>query len=140
MYKGWVKSNVNSSIFDISLFTVVHLCTFNIVALLIYHLFPNVWKASYTISMSIFVDVPYTSSCSTDKFISCVVPDPSQWFFHFDQEIVITWTQEKITTLGGTEPRHSSAMQGITPLALLSRTSCAGSNGRFWNIHRTHPI
>ena len=25
-------------------------------------------------------------------------------------------------------------MQGVTPL-LLSRTSCAASNGRFWNIH-----
>ena len=25
----------------------------------IYHLFPNVWKASYTISTSVFVDVPY---------------------------------------------------------------------------------
>ena len=32
----------------------------------------------------------------------------SQWFFHFGEEIVITWTQEKMTTLGGTEPHHSS--------------------------------
>ena len=30
-------------------------------------------------------------------------------------------------------------MQGVTPL-LLSRTSCTPGNGRFWNIHRTHPI
>ena len=28
-------------------------------------------------------------------------------------------------------------MQGLTPL--LSQTSCAAGNGRFWNIHRTHP-
>ena len=59
---------------------------------LIYHLLPNVWKASYTISASIFVDVPYWQSYSTDKFISCVVPGPSQWFFHFGEEIVIAWT------------------------------------------------
>ena len=30
-------------------------------------------------------------------------------------------------------------MQGVTPL-LLPRTSCAAGNGRFWNIHRIHPI
>ena len=29
---------------------------------------------------------------STDKFISCVVPGPSQWFFHYGEEIVISWT------------------------------------------------
>ena len=28
---------------------------------------------------------------------------------------------------------------GVTPL-LLSGTSCAAGNGRFWNIHRTHPL
>ena len=42
------------------------------------------------------------------KFISGAVPGPSQWFFHFGGEILITWTQEKTTTLGGTEPHHSS--------------------------------
>ena len=30
-------------------------------------------------------------------------------------------------------------MQGVTPL-LFSTSSCAAGNGRFWNIHRTHPI
>ena len=30
-------------------------------------------------------------------------------------------------------------MQGVAPL-LLSRTFCAADNGRFWNVHRTHPI
>ena len=30
-------------------------------------------------------------------------------------------------------------LQGVTPL-LLSRTSCPASNGRFWSIHRTHPM
>ena len=75
------------------LFTrIQHLCIFNIVALLIYHLLPNVWKASYTISASIFVDVPYWPPYSTDKFISCILPDPSQWFFHFGKDIVIAWT------------------------------------------------
>ena len=43
-----------------ALFTeVLPLCTFNIVATLICHHLPNVWKASYTISASIFIDVPY---------------------------------------------------------------------------------
>ena len=43
-----------------ALFTrVQHLCIFIIVAPLIYHLLLNVWKASYTISASIIVDVPY---------------------------------------------------------------------------------
>ena len=36
-------------------------------------------------------------------------------------------------------PSFFMTMQGVTPL-LLSRTSCAAGNGRFWNIHRTHPI
>ena len=30
-------------------------------------------------------------------------------------------------------------MQGATPL-LLSRTSCAAGNARFWNTHRTNPM
>ena len=38
---------------------------------------PNVWKESYTISESIFVDIPYWSPYSKDKFGSCVVPGPS---------------------------------------------------------------
>ena len=69
--------------------------------------FAKFWKASYTVSASIFVDVPYCRPHSPDKFIACVKPGPSQWFFHFDEEIVIAWTREK-TTLGGTEPHHSS--------------------------------
>ena len=48
---------------------------------LIYHFFRNVCKAPYTISASIFVYVPYWPPYSTDKFNSCVVPGPSQWFF-----------------------------------------------------------
>ena len=76
-----------------ALFTgVQHLCTFNIVASLTYHLLPNVWKASYTISAPIFVDVPYLLPYSTDKFISCVVPGPLQRFFHIGEEIVIART------------------------------------------------
>ena len=60
----------------------------------IYYLFPKVWKASYIIRESIFVDVPYWPSYSTDKLIS-YVSGPSQWFFHFGEEIVIAWTREK---------------------------------------------
>ena len=69
-----------------------HLCTFNIVASLIYHLLPKVLK-SYTISASTFLDVPYWQSYSTNKFISYVVPGLSQWFFHFGKEILIAWTR-----------------------------------------------
>ena len=58
-----MKSNGSSSIYLTALCAgVQHLCIFKIVARLIYHLFPNVWKASYTICASIFVDVPYCPS------------------------------------------------------------------------------
>ena len=71
---------------DMASFTgVQHLCTFNIEAYLIYHLLPNVWKASYTISASIFVDVPYWPPYSTNKLISCVVQSVSQWYFLFGE-------------------------------------------------------
>ena len=53
---------------------------------------PNVWKASYNISATISVDVSYWPPYITDKFISCVVLDSSQWFFHFEEEIVIART------------------------------------------------
>ena len=59
---------------------------------LMYHLHPNVWKATYTISASILVAVPYWPPYSTDKFISCVVPGLSKWLFLFGEETVITWT------------------------------------------------
>ena len=72
---------------------VQHLCTFNIVPLpLISHLLPNVWKASYTISTSIFVDVLYWLPYCTDKFISSVVPGSSKLFFLNGKEIIIAWT------------------------------------------------
>ena len=73
-------------------------------------LLSNVWKASYTISASIFVDFSHWSSYNTYKFISYALPGPSQWVFHFGEEIIIAWTQEQTTTLGSrpTEPHHSS--------------------------------
>ena len=40
--------------------------------------------------------------------ISFSVQSPSQWSFHFGEEIIIAWTQEKSTTLGGIETHHSS--------------------------------
>ena len=36
-------------------------------------------------------------------------------------------------------PSLFMTMQGVTPL-LLSQTSCAADNRRFWNIHCTHPM
>ena len=54
-----------------ALFTGIHhLCIFNIVTPLFGHVLPNVWKASYTISASIFVNIPYWPTYCTDKFIS----------------------------------------------------------------------
>ena len=69
-----------------------------------YHLLPNIWKASYTIRASIFVDVPYWPPYSTDKFISCVIPNPSQWSFYFGEEIAIAWIQEKLRQLTVQDP------------------------------------
>ena len=115
-----------TDISDMALFTgVQHLCIFNIVAPLIYHLLPNVWKASYTISTSIFVDVPYWPPYSTDKFISYVVPGPSQWFFHFGEEIVIVWTHiewvrwlfQNLPLPTAQEVRDSSS--GVTPCIVM---------------------
>ena len=81
--KNWQQFDIS----DMALFTGVQYSRS-----LIYHLLPNVWKASYTISASICVDVRYWPLYSTDKFISCVVPGPSQWFFHFGEDILIAWT------------------------------------------------
>ena len=75
-----------------ALFTVVQRFVPSIQSPTYQHSLPNVWKASDTISASIFVDVPYWPPYSTDKFISCVVPVPSQRFFHFGEEIVFAWT------------------------------------------------
>ena len=89
---------------------------------LISHLLPNDWKASYSISASIFIDVPYWSPYITDKFISCVVPGPSQWFFHFGEEIIISWThigrvwwmfQESPIASGARDPWHQQRFYSI---------------------------
>ena len=109
---------------------VQYLCTFNIVTSLIYHLLPNVWKASYTISMSIFVDVPYWLPYSMDKFISCVVP-----VLHRGS-CSTTFVQCSDYDTWNRTPPLFTTMLGVTSLLLLS-TSC---NGRFWNSHHTHPI
>ena len=61
IYMGWIKSNGNSSIF-LKLLYIYRGTTFMYLEYsppLIYHYLPNVWKASYTISTSIFVDVLY---------------------------------------------------------------------------------
>ncbi|KAJ4450820.1 hypothetical protein ANN_02250 [Periplaneta americana] len=34
---------------------------------------------------------PQVWTANTDKFISGIVPGPSQWFFHFGEKIVIAW-------------------------------------------------
>ena len=57
----------------------------------------------------------------TDNFISCVVPGPSKWFFHFGEEIVIVWTHigwvrwmfQNLPLPAMQEVRESSS--GVTP-------------------------
>ena len=59
--------------------------------------------------------------------------------FHFGEEIVIVLLSgENYDTWWYRTPSFFVTMQGVTPL--LSWISCAADNGRFWNIHRTHPI
>ena len=74
------------------------------------------------------------------QFISCILPGSSQWFFHFGEEIVIVQHSGKDdNTWWYSTPSFCITMPEVRPL-LLSRTSCAAGSGRFWNIHRTHPI
>ena len=79
---------------------------------LVYHLLSNAWKASHTISASIFVDVPYWRPISTRKCISCVVPGPSHGLFHYDEEIVITWTHIGWVQMDVPESSISSGARG----------------------------
>ena len=97
-------------------------------------LLPNVWKTSYTISMSISVDVLYWPSYSMDNLISCVVLGSLQLFFRFGKKIVITSTQEKMT-LCGTKPLilYYNARSHTS-----DAVSCATGNRRFWNSHHSH--
>ena len=46
--------------------------------------------------------------------------------------------QEKTTTLGSTEPYHFHDNARSHTVAAVTDLFAAG-NGRFWNIHRTHP-
>ena len=77
------------------------------------------------ISTSIFVGVPYLPLYSTDKFISCVVPRPSQWFFHLGEEIVIAkidigwvrWMFQNFPLPEAQEVRGSSS--GMSPYIIM---------------------
>ena len=130
-----------------ALFTgVQHLCTFNIVASLIYHLFPNVWKAPYTISASIFVDVTYWPPYSTYKFISCTVPGPSQWFFHFGEEVVIAWTHNELVwwmlkNLPFPAAQEVRDRSGATPCIVMKndRVHRCGASGSMRACHAAGP-
>ena len=94
-YKGFIN-NANSWIFLTWLYSQgynIYVSNLEYNRPLIYQLLPNFWKSSYTISASIFFDVPYWLPYSMDKFISCVVSGPSEWFFHFGEEIVVAWVR-----------------------------------------------
>ena len=72
IYKGWIKNNGNSFIFLAWLYSLgynIYVPYIQYSRPLIYHLLPNVWKVSYTIRASMFVDVPYWPPYSTDKYI-----------------------------------------------------------------------
>ena len=87
--------------------------------------FPNVWKAPYTISASIFVGVPYLPPYNVKKIISTVVSDTSWWLFHFGQEIIIAWTHigwvrwmfQNLPLLVAQEIRDSSS--GVTTCIVM---------------------
>ena len=120
------------------LFTgVQHLYTFNIVALLIYHLLPNVWKALYTNSASIIVDVPYWPPYITDKLIFCGVPGPSQWFFHFGEKIVIQQGSKELNCVdlhGGRPVRRLSWTASLPSRNALTHRATV----RYGNASSTH--
>ena len=59
------------------------------------HFWQWILSNKFMLQTFIFVDVPYWPPYSTDKFISCVVLDSSQWLFHFGEEVVIARTQRK---------------------------------------------
>ena len=85
IYKGWVKVVATILYFWHGfIHKVKHSCTLIIVAPLIYRLFLNVWKASYTVSTSLFVDVPYWPPPIISRISSSLVlvPGPSQWFLN----------------------------------------------------------
>ena len=91
---------------------------------LIYHILPNVWKASNTISTSIFVDAPYWVPYSTENFISYILPDPLQWFFHFGTDIVIAWTHIRwvwwmFQNLPLPEVYEACESSGVTPCFVI---------------------
>ena len=100
---GWIESNSNSYIF----LKWLYWQGYNIVTPL-FITFAKCLEGVVHHQRSIFFGVPYWLPYSTDKFISCVCTGPLQWFFHFVEEIVITWNQEKTTRLGGTEPHQPS--------------------------------
>ena len=108
------------------LFTgVQHLCTFSIATPpLIYHLLSNIWKASYTISASIFIEVPYLPHYRTDKFISCVVRVPHSGLSLWRRNCNRMDSGVKDDTCLCRTSSFFMTMQGVTPL-LLTRTSCA---------------
>ncbi|KAJ4438066.1 hypothetical protein ANN_14005 [Periplaneta americana] len=60
----------------------------------------------------------YLQTCyrylSTDKFISGIVPGPSQWFFHFGEKIVIAWIiSEVLDSSSGVTPCIGMKNDGI---------------------------
>ena len=57
-----------------------------------------------------------------DKFIFCFVPGPSQWLFHFGEEIVIAWTHigwvrwmSQNLPWPATQEFRDDSMSGVTP-------------------------
>ena len=79
---------------------------------LIYFLWPNVWKASYTISAFILDDVRYWLPYSTDKFIFCFVPGPSQWFFSLWRRDRNSMESYRVSTLDVPESPIATGARG----------------------------
>ena len=91
-----------------------------IVASLIYYLFQMfVRRRTSSVRPSLLI-----FGIETNKFISCVVPGPSQWFFYFDEETVIArthiglvrWKFQNLPLPAAQEVRDSS---GVTPCIVM---------------------
>ena len=89
-------------------------------------------------------NVPYTMCCDGDVHCGVLLHHAVQYiqnasyYCMFLQTTFVQHSGENDATWWYRTTSFFMTMQGVTPL--LSRTSCASGNGRFWNIHRTHPI
>ena len=85
-----------------------------------------------------------------NKFISCVVPGPLQWFFHFGEEITIKWTQIgwvewMLRNLPLPAVQEVSDSSGVAPCIVMKNDevlfyqmmSCPPESMQLWSLPQT---